>query len=185
MNEPKYAMKPIVASILLLHTASAFAQKTQSVSATAESPQSYYQRGLTAMNQGDIVAAEKNLRAALQAKPQDPHVRYALNELQLHRDQIAARYREYMMKRTKIAKVEYADASLSECLDHLSIMVKNATDQRFAPNFVIKDSMGRLKSRRVTLQLANVPASQILQYLASASSCKVVYEQHTIVVEAE
>jgi hypothetical protein len=178
-------MKTILASLILCSSIPAIAQQSQAVTTTTLSPKALYERGLIAMNQGDVIAAERDLRAVLQAEPQHPHAKFALNQLLLNRDKIAARYRENMMKQTKIAKVEYSDATVSECLDSLNELVEQATAQKFTPNFIIKDPGGKLKSRNVTLNLANIPASQVLQYIASFAQCKVTYEEHAIVVEAK
>jgi type II secretory pathway component HofQ len=70
-------------------------------------------------------------------------------------------------------------------LDSLNELVKQATGQKFTPNFIIKDPSGKLKLPNVTLDLANIPASQVLQYIASFAQCRVIYEEHAIVVEAK
>jgi hypothetical protein len=185
LTRTEKTMKTIIVSLMMCSSIPVVAQQAQAVTAATVSPQTLYERGLVAMNQGDVITAEKNLRAALQAQPQHPHARYSLNQLLLHRDKIAARYRENMMKQTKIAKVEYADASITECLDSLSSLVKTATAQKFTPNFIIKDPGAKLSSRRVTLNLSNIPASQVLAYIASFAQCTIVYEEHAILVEAK
>jgi hypothetical protein len=177
-------MKTTILSLLLMSTLG-MAQQNQAVSNTQVSPQALYNRGVLAMNRGDVVNAEKDLRAVLQAQPQHPHARYALNQLLLNRSKFAARDRENKMKQTIIAKVEYSDASVSECMESLTIQIKAATEQKFSPNFILKDPMGRLKDKSITLQLANIPASQVLQYIATTAQCKIVYEEHAIVIEAK
>jgi hypothetical protein len=178
-------MKTIIASILLTSIASVTAQDSKPVSTTQIQPKGLYERGLIAMNRGDVAAAEKNFRAVLQAQPEHPHARYALNKLLLNREKYAAVYRENMMKQTKIAKVEYSDAAVSECLESLTEQIKEATGQKFSPNFIIKDPAGKLKLNHVSLSLSNIPASQVLQYIASSAQCKIIYEEHAIVVQAK
>lgn len=178
-------MKIILVSCLWLTSIPVIAQQTQAVTATTLTPQALYERGIIAMNQGDVVNAEKDLRGVLRAQPQHPHAKYALRQLLSNRDKIAARHRENMMKQTKIAQIEYSDASVLESLDSLSEVVKQTTQQKFFPNFVVKDPMGKLKSQRITLELSNVPASQVLEYVTSFAKCKVTYEEHAILVEAK
>lgn len=177
-------MKTTILSLVLMSSL-AIAQQNQAVSNTEVSPQALYNRGVMAMNRGDVANAEKDLRAVLQAQPQHPHARYALNQLLLNREKFAARYRENMMKQTKIAKVEYSGATVEECMQNLTMQIKAATEQKFTPNFIIKDPAGRLKDKTITLELANIPASQVLQYVASTAQCKIVYEEHAIVIEAQ
>jgi hypothetical protein len=178
-------MKTIVTSLILMSASSLLAQQPQAVTNPQVSPQALYERGVMAMNRGDVANAEKDLRAALRANPQHPHAKYVLNQLMTNRDKIAARYRENMMKSTTVAKVEYSDASVSECLESLNKLVEEATKQKFTPNFILKDPTGKLKSKTVTLTLANIPASQVLQYIGSSANCKITYEEHAIVVEAK
>lgn len=177
-------MKTTILSLVLMSTLG-MAQQNQAVSNTVSSPQALYNRGVSAMNRGDVIAAERDLRAVLQAQPQHPHARYALNKLLLNREAFAARYRENMMKQTKIAKVEYADASVAECMENLTIQIKTATAQKFSPNFIIKDPAGRLTNKTINLQLANIPASQVLQYIATTIQCSIIYEEHAIVIDAK
>jgi hypothetical protein len=177
-------MKTTILSLLLLSPL-AIAQQNQAVTNNTVSPQALYNRGVAAMNRGDVVNAEKDLRAVLQAQPQHPHARYALNQLLLNRSKFAARDRENKMKQTIIPKVEYSDATVAECMETLTVQVKTATAQKFSPNFILKDPQGRLKDKTITLELASIPASQVLQYIATTAQCKIVYEEHAIVIEAQ
>ena len=178
-------MKIIIASLLIASAISLRAQDSKPISTTQGHPQALYERALVAMNRGDVAAAEKDFRAVLQAQPDHPHARYGLNKLLLHREKYAALYRENMMKQTKIAKVEYSDATVAECLQSLTELVKAATAEKFTPNFIIKDPAGKLKSGNITMNLSNIPASQVLQYIASSAQCKITYEEHAIIVQAK
>ena len=160
------------------------AQQSQPVSDTGTTVAATYTRGVLAMNRGEVAEAEKAFRAVLQVQPQHPHARYQLSQLMMNRDKLAAVQRENVMKQTIIAQIDFADASVSECLDSLTIMVKEATQQKFQPNFIIKDPQGKLNGKNVTLKLSKIPASQTLQYIAASTSCKVTYEEHAIIIEA-
>lgn len=160
-------------------------QQTQPVSEAGNTVQATYTRGVLAMNRGEVVEAEKAFRAVLQAQPQHPHARYQLSQLMMNRDKLAAIQRESKMKQTILKEIDFADAAISECLDSIMLMVKEATNQSFQPNFVIKDPQGKLKGRTVTLKLSNIPASQALQYIASSANCKISYEEHAIIFEAK
>jgi len=178
-------MKTFIASIFLISVASVMAQESKPVSTTQVQPQGLYERGVMAMNRGDVAAAEKCFRTLLQAQPEHPHARYALNKLLLNREKYAAVYRENMMKQTKITKVEYSDATVTECLESLTEQIKEASGQKISPNFIIKDPAGKLKLNHISMNLSNIPASQVLQYIASSAQCKIIYEEHAIVVQAK
>lgn len=178
-------MKTIVASLLLLSTSSLMAQQGQPVSDASKSISATYTQGVLAMNRGEVIEAEKAFRAILRVQPDHPHARFQLNQLLTNRDKIAALSRENTMKKTMLAQIDYSDASLAECLESLTILINEANKKQFTPNFIVKDPQGKLKDKTVTLKLSNIPASQALQYIASATSCKISYEEHAIVMEAK
>jgi hypothetical protein len=178
-------MKTILASILLLSASSLLAQQGQTVNDAKSTVQSHYTAGVLAVNRGDVTKAEKEFRAVLQLEPQNPHARFQLSQLMLNRTKIAATHRQLSMRQTVIADVDYVDATVSESLETLTVQVKKATKDKFAPNFIIKDPQGKLKDKTVTLKLANIPASQVIEYIASSTGCKITYEEHAILVEAK
>jgi thioredoxin-like negative regulator of GroEL len=176
-------MKTILA-VLLLSTSSLMAQQGQPVNDAKGTVQSHYTRGMIAIRNGDVTTAENAFKAVLALEPQNPHARFQLSQLMMNRGKIAATKRQMTMKQTTLAAVDYADATVSECLDTLTIQVKKATNDQFVPNFIIKDPQGKLSNKSVTLKLANVPAAQVLEYIASSAECKVTYEEHAIIVTA-
>lgn len=178
-------MKTIIASLLLLSASSLMAQQGQPVNDAKSTAQSYYNQGLQAVSRGDVVTAEKAFRAVLQLEPQNPHARYQLSQLMANRTKIAATSRQLTMQQTTLSQVDFADATVSECLETMTILIKKASNDKFAPNFIVKDPQEKLKSKVVTLKLANVPAAKVLEYVASSTNCKVTYEEHAIVVEAK
>lgn len=144
--------------------------------------QDLYIRSVTAMNEGNVTVAEQGLRAILKAQPNHPQAKFQLNNLLTNRDKIAAKSRQIAMSKIIIDEVDYSDASVSECLESLTALIKEKTQKNFAPNFVVKDPSNLLKDKRVTLKLSKVPASEILKYINSSSQSKAVYEEHAIVI---
>jgi hypothetical protein len=88
------------------------------------------------------------------------------------------------MKAIQIDSVDYVDASLTEALESLNAQVKKASTDKFSPNFIIKDLQNKFDSARLTLQLQNVPASQVLKYIVDNLQAKVTYEEHAILIIA-
>jgi|688.fasta_scaffold16795_10 hypothetical protein len=177
-------MKNTIALILLSVCTLTYGQ-TQT--ATARKPVTItdlYAQSIHAMNEGDVTKAEQNLRAILKVQPQHPQARYQLSQLTLNREKFAARARQLKMERTKIASVDFSGATVDECLDTLTTLIGDASEKSFSPNFVISDKNKKLESKTITLKLDNVPASQILNYIASNAECSVRYEEHAITVSA-
>ena len=177
-------MKTILASILLLSASSLMGQQGQPVNAKS-TVQSHYTAGVLAVNRGDVTTAEKEFRMVLQLEPGNPHARFQLSQLMGNRSKIASTKRQLTMKQTMLAAVDYADATVAESLETLTVQVKKATNDQFAPNFILKDPQGKLKDKIVSLKLSNIPASQVLEYIASSTGCKITYEEHAILVEAK
>jgi hypothetical protein len=146
--------------------------------------QELYQRAVTEMNQGKVAAAEQDFQAILRAQPQHPQALYALNLLKSNRANYAARSRLHRMKAIQIDRVDYADASLTEALESLSAQVTKASADKFVPNFIVKDPQKKFESAQLTLQLQNVPASQVLNYIVDHVQAKVLYEEHAILIIA-
>jgi hypothetical protein len=177
-------MKIIITSLLLLSAPWLMAQQSQAVTDTRNTVQATYTRGVLAMNRGEVTEAEKAFRDVLQAQPQHPDARYQLSQLMMNREKLVALHRENVMKRTMLTEIDFSEAPLSECLESMTLLIKDVTKQKFLPNFIVKDPQGKLKDKTVTLKLSNIPASQALQYIAAATQCKVHYEEHAIIIEA-
>ena len=172
-------MKPyllvISLSVLCLHGQPA--EKVDPVDAAT-----LYNNGINAIAQGKVIEGEANLRAVLKLQPDNPVAKYQLNYLILHRDEIASRYREKMMSKVTIKKIDFVDASMSESLTALSLLIEEQTSNKFSPNFIIRDSEQTWKNQKITLKLENVPAAAVLKYILSAANGKASHDEHAIVI---
>jgi len=168
---------------LLLIPLSAFCLHGQPVEkSTPADATTLYNNGLTAIANGNVVEGEANLRAVLKLQPNNPDAKYQLNYLILHRDQIAARYREKMMGKVTIKAVDFADATLSESLTALTLLIEEQTGKKFSPNFIIRDPEHVWQNQKVTLKLENVPAAAVLKYILSTANGKATYDEHAVVI---
>lgn len=177
-------MKNTIAMILLSVCTLTHGQTQPAVARKTVTITDLYAQSIHAMNEGDVAKAEQNLRTILKAQPQHPQARYQLSQLTLNREKYLARARELKMQRTKIASVDFSGASVDECLDTLTTLIGDTTKKTFSPNFVISDKDKKLENKTITLKLENVPAAQILNYIASNADCSVRYEEHAITVSA-
>lgn len=177
-------MKNTIAIILLSVCTLAHGQTQTTTARKPVTITDLYAQSIHAMNEGDVANAEKSLRTILKAQPQHPQARYQLSQLTLNREKYAARARELKMQRTIIPSVDFSGATVDECLDTLTTLISDVTKKSFSPNFVISDKNKKLDNKTITLKLDNVPASQILNYIASNADCGVRYEEHAITVSA-
>jgi hypothetical protein len=58
-------------------------------------------------------------------------------------------------------------------------MSKMKTEGKVVPNFIVKDPV--LAAKPVSLNLSNLPMTEIIQYLAQMTGAKATYDQHVVV----
>ncbi|MGC6465256.1 MAG: tetratricopeptide repeat protein [Akkermansiaceae bacterium] len=141
-----------------------------------------YKQGLIAMNQGKGAEAEAAFKEVLKLHPGHGHARHHLKILPAKLAQVKQQQRESMFKTTVIREINFNKATLAETLEALELFTAEATDKKFAPNFVIQDPTGKLSDKMVTLKMKKVPLSAILQYLTQMTDTSIRYDSHATVV---
>ncbi len=81
-----------------------------------------------------------------------------------------------------LAKVDFADVTLQEALQGLSVLSKNASAGKVIPNFIVKSP--ELNAARVTLSLNNVPLNEVISYLGELTGSKASYDKHAVIFNA-
>lgn len=154
--------------------------------ALAETPaqlaQSLYQKGQAAEKSGDPVAAKDCYAQALKADPNHANARYSIGQLKLNSGAIAAQGREAKFGAVTIPVFQLDGASLQEALDALSLIIEKQSKDTVTPNFVIEDPKGLLASRKISLNLKNMPSKAVMKYVMDAASAKARYDEHAVVV---
>lgn len=143
----------------------------------------YYAQGMAAEKAGDVAAAGEAFGAALRVNPQHANARYRLGQLRLNAASIAARGRENKIGGVMIPEIILDEATVSETIEHLGKLIERQSEGETAPNFVVQDPKGLLRERKITLQLKNVPASAVLQYVTTQANAKIRYDEHAVVIE--
>ena len=154
---------------------------------TAPSPaqlaDAYYAKGIAAEKDGDVEAARLAYTKALQANPDLANCRYRLNQLKLDAPMIAAKGRQVKLSKVTIPAFQLDGATLQESLDALNLVLNKESKGQATPNFVIQDPQKKLGTVKITLNLKNLPASAVIQYLMSQANAKARYDEHAIVIE--
>lgn len=167
------AMKKLILALIAISCLPAHADKAADM----------YKAGLTAVQEGDIQAAETAFREALKLRPNYADARYQLIELKNHRDTIVARARAKKLSQYTIDQVDFNKAELSEALAALGIMVEEKSEKKFSPNFIVQDPSNKLGETLVTVQVKGVPANGILDMMVKQAGAVVKYEEHAIIVK--
>lgn len=149
---------------------------------TAQNADSLYQKGLAAEKAGDPIAAKNYYTAALKADPKNPHARYSLGQLKLNSGRIAAKGREAKFGAVVIPAFQLDDATFQESLDAFSQIIEKQSNDEVTPNFVVEDPSGILASRKITLNLKNMPAEAVMKYLLDQTGAKARYDEHAVVI---
>lgn len=163
--------------VLMVTTAAALAQVTP-----AQLSEQYYRQGLAAEKAGDPVKALKSFEQALKVNPHHANARYRLGQVRLNSGTIAAKGREMKFGAVVVPKIELDGATLRETLDFLTIVMERESEGKVAPNFIIQDPTGKLEDKKISLQLKNVPAKAVMEYVTTQVGAKVRFDEHAVVV---
>ncbi len=82
-----------------------------------------------------------------------------------------------------LPRVEFADVSLSEALEGLKALAKDASGGKVVPNFIVRGD--EAKTRRISLSLQNVPLSEAIRYVAELAGAACRYEAKAVVFSTE
>ena len=89
---------------------------------------------------------------------------------------------KYALKQINIQSVDFEQLTIREALEILTIKIEHQTNKKITPNFIIRDLKGAFKNRTVTMQLNNLPANTLLEYIANQVRGSIRYDRHAIVI---
>lgn len=139
-------------------------------------------KGQDAEKAGDPDSAKDFYVQALKLEPNNPNARYSLGQLKIHSAEIATRGREAKFGSVMIPQYQLDDVTLQEALDSLSTAIEKQSKNEVVPNFVVQDSKQVLATRKITLNLKNMPSKAVMKYVMDQAGAKARYEEHAVVV---
>lgn len=169
--------------ILLLAIATAFVSQASAQQSPARQAEALYRQGQVAEKAGDPDTAKAAYAAALKAYPNHANARYALGQVKINSNAIAAKGRAAKFGAVVVPEIKFDEATLMESLDALKMIVEKQSSDEVSPNFVIQDPKGRLAGTKISLVLKNMPAKGVLQYLLDQANAKARYDEHAIVIQ--
>ena len=89
---------------------------------------------------------------------------------------------KFALKKIIIPEVDFELLTLHDSLQTLTLQISHISDKHVTPNFIIKDLNGDFDNRRVTLNLSNIPAHVVLQYIADLVRGVIRYDRNSIVI---
>lgn len=174
--------KPILTTIIgIALCISASAQNTiKQREDRAQKVNAYYQQASQAYKDGDITSASEALKNALALNPRHAQS-YALSlQLKKQGSTFKAKARERQLAQIKLKHIDVEDMELGEALEILSKLIEKETKDKYIPNFVIQDSSGILKTKKVKLNLKGIPASIALEYLLEQTGAISRFDDYAI-----
>jgi tetratricopeptide (TPR) repeat protein len=150
--------------------------------ARADTAAELYKQGLTAVEEGNVRAAELAFNEVLRLQPNNANARYQLGQLKQNQDSIAARARSRELAQYQIDQIDFSKTEVSEAIVALGILIEKKSKGKFSPNFMIQDPSNKLAEREVTLQVKNLPARAALDMILAQAGASARFEKHAIII---
>ncbi|MGC6426869.1 MAG: hypothetical protein ACON5H_07740 [Akkermansiaceae bacterium] len=174
-------MKKLTTTILMALALSMSAH-ADPFKAKAAQVSALYQKAVKEMHEGKIEEARTHFQKLLKLQPNHGHAKYHLARLDVVGKNFALAQRKKLFTSTKIANIDFHEATLQEVLEHLNEEVQKVTHKGFSPNFIIQDPKGTLKNKEITLAMKKVPLSAVLKYVLEMTGSSVRFDTHATVI---
>ena len=172
----------LIRSLVIVATLSAPVLAQSSAPPPAQQAEVLYRQGLAAEKAGDPTAARQAYTAALAANPNHANARYSLGQLKIHGAAISEQGREGKFGAILIPEFRLDAATLQQALEALGVLIERQSKDAVTPNFLIQDPKQQLAATKISLNLKNMPAKAVLQYLMEQAGAKARYDEHAIVI---
>jgi hypothetical protein len=138
-----------------------------------------YEEGRAAFNAGEFEIAREKLAYVLSKSPDHLPTRAMLAQIEAKLGPNNTLLRKSYEK-VILEKVEFADVSVDEALQAIRFLSLKATQNKVAPNVIVKSP--DIGKKTISLNLAQVPLSEVLNYVAQLSGGRVVYDKNAVVI---
>lgn len=146
----------------------------QSIARAADEPlHVLYQDGRAAFYAGQFDVAREKLAKVLAVNPNHTQSRAMMAQIEekLGKDNVMLR-KSY--EKIIIDKIEFADVELSEAILAVRMKAKAVTQDKVIPNIILKTP--EIGKKTVSLNLSNMPLSEVLNYLAQVAGVRISYD---------
>ena len=180
----KLSMTPVV-MVLALSCSTLVAQDSISKArhSQAQKVEAFYKQAEQAYQDGDIEGAKSALRNVFAInRNHGPSYALAL-KLKGSGNDFKMKARQRQLAAVILPVVDFDAMPLSYALKTLSKLVEETSKDKVIPNFVIHDKSNTLKDKIVTLNLKQVPANVVLDYLMNLSNATAKFGQYAITIK--
>ncbi|HEX8296874.1 MAG TPA: hypothetical protein VF593_11270 [Chthoniobacteraceae bacterium] len=173
MNAPQ--LRVLALAIVFLAASETFA---------ATASQELLSEAQTAYLRGDTVAAKAKFESVVKLEPKNET---ALGYLRVIRAKEEKENKhgsqEKQLAGLIVPAVQFREASLSASLDFLKQQVAKLSEGKQSVNFVLQVPDEVAKANSVSLNLNNVPFTEVLKYVGSLANVRFVYDKYAILVQ--
>ncbi len=147
----------------------------------AEDLNAVFQQGRAAYYRGDMDTAYQLLSRVAAANPKHQETANMLAFIRAnHKPADNTLKNQYAA--VTLPKIEMADVTLTEALEGLRALSKNASGGKVSPNVIVKGE--ELIQRKLSLSLSNVPLTEALNYVTELVGAKATYDKHVVIISA-
>lgn len=179
MKTPMIGSK-VSTAVALLTTA--FFMSAAGFPAQADDLNAVFQQGRAAYYKGDLDAAHKLLSRVAAANPKHAEtanmLAYIRANYQPKDNSLKNQYAAVILP-----KVSMDDVTLTEAIEGLRALSKNASGGTVVPNVIVKGE--ELTKKKLSLSLANVPLDEALNYVTQLVEAKATYDKHAVILTSQ
>lgn len=174
-------MKTDLIGMKVLFCAAAFATAlmTASPSLKAEDLNATFQQGRAAFYRGDFATAKQLLTRVAAVNPKHEETANMLAYIRVNYKEVDTTLQKQYAT-VILPKVEFSDVTLTEAMDGLRALAKNASNGKVVPNVIIRGE--EVAQRKLSLSLANIPLTEALNYATQMANAKATYDKHAVIV---
>ncbi len=169
-------------STAVMFLTTALFMSAASFSAKAEDLNAVYQQGRAAYYKGDLEKAYQLLSRVAAANPKHADTANMLAYIRAnHQPKDNSLQTQYAA--VTLPKVEMADVTLTEAIEGLRALSKNASGGKVMPNVIVKGE--ELGQRKLSLSLSNVPLTEALNYVTQLVGAKATYDKYAVTLSSQ
>ena len=140
-----------------------------------------YEEGRAAFNAGEFQLAREKLAYVLTKNPTHLPTRAMMAQIErvMGVDNVMLR-KSY--EKIIIDRIEFADVELNDAILAVRIKAKIATNDKVVPNLIVKSP--ELGKKLVSINLTQVPLTEVLQYLAQLAGGRLTYDKSAVMISS-
>lgn len=149
----------------------------------AEEVKQFLADGQAAFSKGDYAAAKGAFETVYQLDPRNLTAITFLQKIKvLEKSAPKPMSQERQLAAVIVPKVQLKDATIGAVFDYLKSTAAKLTEGKVVVNFVLKLPEDAEKTTAITLNMTEVPFTEVVKYVAELANLNVQYQQYAVLV---